>query len=184
MERIFNSDIMNEIKERWSPRAFKAEKISDEDIYGILEATRYAPSCFNEQPWRFIIAKEQEELEKMQSVLVDSNKVWATKAPVLIMVLAKNNFEMTGKENYWHMFDAGTAWGYLSLEAEKRGLATHAMGGFKRKMAHELYNLPEDISVITVIAAGKLGDPESLPEELRLREEKANRKEIDKLILF
>lgn len=76
-KRDFNVEILKEIKERWSPRAFSTEKIDDKDIMGLLEAARYAPSCFNEQPWRFIVAKSDEELDKMRSIIVDSNRVWA-----------------------------------------------------------------------------------------------------------
>lgn len=180
-KRDFNVEILKEIKERWSPRAFSTEKIDDKDIMGLLEAARYAPSCFNEQPWRFIVAKSDEELDKMRSIIVDSNRVWADNAPVLIMLLSKKSFEHNDKENYWHMFDAGTAWGYMSIEGERRGLITHAMGGFKRKKSREIYNIPEDYSILTVVAVGKYGEKDKLPEELKKMEQPGTRKNIQSL---
>lgn len=183
MGRQFDYDIMTEIKERWSMRAFSKEKISNDDIMSVLEAARYAPSCFNEQPWRYIIADNEERLIKMRGVLAESNQIWANAAPVLIAILAKRNFDYNGKNNFWHMFDTGTAWGYLSLEAQRRGLATHAMGGFSRKALREEFNVSDDYEIICVVALGKPGDKEKLPESLKEREKPDIRKNIKELLL-
>lgn len=182
-ERIFNLKIMKEIKERWSPRAFSDEKISDEEILSLLEAARYAPSCSNEQPWRFIVAKKDHELKKMQSILTESNQLWANKAPVLILILAKKRSGTDGKENYWHMFDTGTAWGFLTLEAQNLGLISHGMGGFDRNKTREIYQIPDDYSIIAVAAVGKYGDKEKLPDKLKEREKPGTRKSIGEILL-
>ncbi|HSL93833.1 MAG TPA: nitroreductase family protein, partial [Bacillota bacterium] len=88
MRRKFNYDIMPEIKTRWSPRAFSEKKVSREDLLPLFEAARYAPSCFNEQPWRYILALEDDELDKMREILTADNRLWAGKAPALLLVLA------------------------------------------------------------------------------------------------
>ncbi|KRQ86388.1 malonic semialdehyde reductase RutE [Caloramator mitchellensis] len=179
--RRFEFDIMPEIKERWSPRSFSNEKISLDDVKALIEAARYAPSCYNEQPWRFIVAYNYKELELVRSILVEQNRIWADNAPVLLVILSKKFFE-NGKENPWHMFDAGTAWGYLSLEAQRRGLITHAMGGFKRKEAMDRLNISDDYEIAVVVAIGKMGDKEKLPEELKKRENPGERKDVKDLI--
>jgi uncharacterized membrane protein YbaN (DUF454 family)/nitroreductase len=183
MNRTFNYDIMPEIKQRWSARAYSAEQIAKDEIVALLEAARYAPSCFNEQPWRFLVADDEETLEKMRGILTPKNQSWANKAPVLILIASKKNFEYDGKKNYWNMFDAGTAWGYLSLEAQKRGLITHAMGGFDREKARSVFNLADDLNIITVVAVGRYGLPESLSDELREQEFPQTREEIKDLLL-
>lgn len=183
MAREFNYDIMPEIKERWSPRAFDSRKVSRDKIKALLEAARYAPSCFNEQPWRFIIADEEGSLQKMQGILAPSNQVWANKAPVLILVVSKKTFTLNGKDNYWHMFDAGTAWGYFSLEAQRHGLITHAMGGFNREKAREEFHIPEDYSIIAVIAVGYYGQKDGLSQDLQSREHPEDRMEIVNILL-
>lgn len=183
MERTFKSDIMHEIKQRWSARAIDSAKIPKEDILALLEAARYAPSCFNEQPWRFIVAEEEPKLSKMRSVLSSSNQVWANSAPVLILIASKKIFLSNGKDNYWNMFDAGTAWGYLSLEAQRRGLIAHAMGGFDREAARDVFNISQDINILAVVAVGKYGNKENLPTEFQNREFPGTRKEIEELII-
>lgn len=183
MERQFNYDIMPEIKDRWSMRAFSEEKIDKEEIMAIIEAARYAPSCFNEQPWRFVIADDDESLKKMRGVLVESNQLWANAAPVLIAILAKKTFAYNSKDNFWHMFDTGTAWGYLTLEAQRRGLATHAMGGFRRAALREAFEVSDEYEIICVVALGKPGEKENLPDSLKAREKPDIRKDTKELLL-
>lgn len=182
MQRTFNHDIMPEIKERWSPRAIDSAKIPRDDIMALIEAARYAPSCFNEQPWRFLIADDDETLEKMRRTLTPKNQRWANKAPVLILIAAKKTFSLNGEKNFWHMFDAGTSWGFLSLEAQRRGLVTHAMGGFDMDLSRELFAIPEDFEIITVVAVGKYGRREDLGEEFSDREHPDVRKDISELL--
>ena len=170
MKRQFKYNIMQEIKDRWSPRAFSTEKIPEEDLQAIMEAASYAPSCFNEQPWRFLLASEDKELEIMHSLLTEKNYRWAKNAPVLILVIAHRYFAYNNKENRWHQFDSGTAWGYLSLEAQKRGFITHGMGGFRRKKTRETLNISEDYEIIAVVAVGKMGNKEDLEDEFKKEE--------------
>ena len=180
--RVIKYDILDEIKNRWSPRAFSRDELSMEDIFGILEAARFAPSCFNEQPWRFVLAISQEDRTKMVSILSDSNKLWADKAPVLLLILAKKNFDYNGKENRWSSFDCGTFWGFLSLEANRRGLITHAMAGFNVIKAREVFKITEEYMPMTVVALGKHGNPEELSDDLKKREVPSTRKETKELI--
>ena len=183
MERTFRYDIMPEIKERWSPRAFSEERIPREEILALIEAASFSPSCFNEQPWRFIIADSEEKLAKMRDTLTVQNQVWANKAPVLILIAAKKNFSLNNWENFWHMFDAGTSWGFLSLEAVRRGLVTHAMGGFDTEKAREAFAISDKYEIITIVAVGKYGRPEELPDDLQKRERPDVRKDVESLIL-
>lgn len=182
MKREFNYPILKQIQERWSPRAFSKEALSDEEINSILEAARYAPSSFNEQPWRFMLAKTEDDLKKMQRILMAQNKEWASKAPVLVLVLTKKNFTETNQYNYWHEFDAGCAWGYLSLQAWENGIITHAMGGFDQKAAVELFKIPAEYEPMAVIAIGKADKKENLPEELQKREKPGLRKNLNEII--
>jgi nitroreductase len=184
MERTFNHDILPLIKTRWSPRAVSPEPLPGEDILALVEAARYAPSCFNEQPWHFVIADEPESLAAFRSVLTESNRQWAGRAPVLVLVSSRDKFTLNGNDNFWHQFDAGTAWGFLSLEAERRGLVAHAMGGFDRAAAANAAVLPDGFIPLAMIAVGKHGRIEDLPESFRDREFPGTRKNDDEICSF
>ena len=97
MSRVFKHKIMPEIKRRWSPRAFSSEPVPTADLQALLEAARYAPSCSNEQPWRFLIADSSDKLARLRGVLDEGNQRWANKAPVLILVTSRKSFEKSGK---------------------------------------------------------------------------------------
>jgi len=181
---------MNEILERWSPRAFDPKAVPDNDVMAVLEAARFAPSCFNEQPWRFIVGSRDSgnekwvsNHEKVLSLLNETNRRWAEKAPVLLIILGIKAFEKNGKDNFWHLFDSGTAWGFLSLEAQRRGYVTHGMGGFNKQQTGEVFSLSEELQPIAVIALGRHGQTEELPEDLRERELPGSRKPLEVLIL-
>jgi len=162
MARTFNYDILEIIKERWSARAIDQSPIPLNDIKAVMEAARYAPSCFNEQPWRYLVAYENEDLTVMRSYLTEKNMKWAGKAPVLMMVLSSNVFHRNQKANKWNQFDAGTSWGFMQLEAWKRGYITHGMAGFNADRAREELNIPEDHDIICMVAMGRYGNLEEL----------------------
>ncbi len=179
--RDFSYDVSETIKQRWSPRAFSTDPVDKSDLMALFEAARYAPSCFNAQPWRFIVATTDNELEVFRSILNDSNRIWADKAPVLAVIVAKKSFS-NGEPNNWHAFDTGTAWGFLALEAQRRGLITHAMGGFSKIKAHELLAIPGKFEVLAMIAIGKMGKKEDLPSQLQEREEPASRMPLSEIV--
>jgi nitroreductase len=183
MAREFQFPIMPEIRERWSPRAFSMAPVVRDDLMALLEAARYAPSCMNEQPWRFLVADDEVRLEKMRRVLNEGNRVWAGRAPVLLLVLSVKSFADGSGENRWHLFDAGTAWGFLSLEAQRRGLYTHAMSGFSVRRAREEFGIPEELDVIAAVAVGWPGDVTELSPELQAREFPQERVELSELLL-
>ena len=183
MKRKFEYDIMQEIKERWSPRAFSGKEVPEEELMAVLEAARYAPSSANVQPWRFLVAKKKDDLEKMRSILDPGNQKWANRAPILILIAADKINHSKGKNNRWNMFDTGTAWGFLSLEAQRRGLITHAMGGFNAERARKLFQISDHYDLMAVVAVGYYGNKSELSEFNQSREHPNTRREIKDLLI-
>jgi nitroreductase len=167
---------------RWSPRSFSQKTVPDEELFALFEAARWAPSGNNQQPWRYIIARTAEDRAKFHSFINPGNRVWCEKAPVLAVVLSKNtNHE--GRPIRSHAFDAGASWAFLSLEATRRGLITHAMGGFDRNKAREILRVPEEeYELHVVIAIGYRGDIDALPPDLRQREKPSGRRPLNETV--
>jgi len=175
--RIPDWDIDSMFTDRWSPRAFASDPLSDREIQTLFEAARWAPSCFNEQPWLFVYATEPEERAKLVSCLAAKNQLWASKAPLLMFVLARRNFQKTGKENRHAPYDAGAAWMALALQARKLGLYAHAMAGFNPEKAHEVLGASrEEYLVMAAIAVGRKTEDSGLPDDLRAMESPNSRK--------
>jgi nitroreductase len=160
------------IKNRWSPRAFAERSVEPEKIRSVLEAARWAPSSFNEQPWNFIIATpdQKEEFQRLLSCLVEGNQSWAKRAPLLMITVAALKFARTGQPNRHAFHDVGLAIGNLTTQATLLGLAVHQMAGILPGKAREVFHIPDNYEAVTGVAIGYAGDPQSLPEGLREKE--------------
>jgi len=160
------------IGRRWSPRAFSDRPVEPDKLLSLFEAARWAASASNEQPWAFLVATRQDSknYEEMLNVLVDSNRSWANKAPVLIQTFAHTRFEKDGRSNRHAFYDLGQAAANLSLQATALGLMTHQMAGFNVEASREHFAVPDGWEPVSMIALGYPGDPESLTEKLRERE--------------
>lgn len=167
------------IYERWSPRAFTGEALNDQALRALLEAARWAPSSFNEQPWRFLYARRDTPAWNIFfDLLVEGNRRWAHQAALLALVVSKKKFTKTGKPNRNHSFDSGAAWENLALQATAAGWAAHGMAGFDVEKARRVLAIPEDYEVEAMLAVGRPTDKSVLPEELRAAEEPSGRHKI------
>ena len=170
--------------DRWSPRSFLPDPISAEDAATLFEAARWSPSCFNDQPWLFLYAIKQDDLERFAGALVEGNRVWARKAPLLAFAFARKAFAHNGKPNSLAEFDTGAAWMALCLQAQSMGLWCHGMGGIDRDRAHEVTGVPKEThGAICGIAVGRKGDPSALPDSLREREAPSDRRPLDEIAM-
>ena len=169
--------------DRWSPRAFAPDPIPHATLMTLFEAARWAPSCFNDQPWYFVYASEASGLAKMRSILVEKNRIWADRAPVLALVCSQKQFKHNNQPNRWAPFDAGAAWMSLALQASMLGLCAHAMGGFDLEAAYTTLGLPrEKFDIHAAVAIGRRGDPKLLPEDIAAREAPSGRKPLAEII--
>lgn len=160
------------IEQRRSRRAYSSQPIEPEKIQSLFEAARWAPSSMNEQPWAYIYAtQDQPELwTRLLDALNESNRVWAKKAPLLVLSMARKTHILNGAVNVAAKYDVGAANAFLSMQATQFGLNVHQMGGYDRKQVIESLNIPETHEPIVIIAIGYLGDAENLPANLKQRE--------------
>jgi len=173
------------LQKRWSPRAFSGKTVSTEALGSLFEAARWAASCYNEQPWRYIVARKEdaEEYDRLMSCLVEGNQAWAIQAPVLMLAVTKKTFTFNDKPNAHARHDLGLATAGMMLQAAALDLYMHAMGGILPERAVELYRVPDDFQVATGIALGYLGDPDSLAEPMKTTELEARvRKPLEEIV--
>lgn len=171
---ITQAPIHDIIANRWSPRAYDANKaVSQTQIISLLEAGRWAPSCFGDEPWRFIVWDKNQDAaawEKAFDCIVPGNQTWAKDAPVLILICADTLFSHNQKTNRWANYDTGAAAVSLCLQATSMGLATHQMGGFDGDKTRAAFGIPEQIEMMSMLAVGYAADAETLSDELKERE--------------
>lgn len=173
------------IKKRWSPRAMSSEPLSDEDMQSLFEAARWAPSSFNEQPWRFILCKAKtDSFDKAFSALVERNQSWAKNSSLLVITLSRTKFTRNDKPSTIHSFDTGAAWENLALEATNKNIVVHGMQGFDYEKIKTLFSIPELYKIEMMIAVGKPAPLDVLPDGLRSEEKPKDRKPLDSIISF
>jgi nitroreductase len=160
------------------------EELDNEEIMSLFEAARWAPSSYNNQPWRFIYAKRNtEHWDRLFNLLAEGNRAWAKNSALLVVVISRKNFEYNERPAITHQFDTGSAWENLALEAFSRGIVAHGMQGFDYDKARIDLEIPIDFEVMAMIAIGKKGSRENLPPELQEKEKLTDRKPLKDIVM-
>lgn len=163
--------INDAIAKRWSCRAFDASRpVSREQIVALLEAARWAPSCFGDEPWRFVVWDQGSDATAWRTAfecLGEWNQDWVKNAPVLLLITANSLFRKNGKPNAWGQYDTGAAAENLCLQAASMGLMAHQMGGFDADKIRRVANVPEQFACMAMIAVGYQAEESILNAELK-----------------
>ncbi len=171
--RVSEFPIADLYVDRWSPRSFTDEDISEDTLFTCFEAAHWAPSSFNAQPWRFIYARRHAPAwATFLSFLSSSNRSWASRAAALVLFISKTTFVWDGAEVPLgsHSFDTGAAWSSFAHQAITLGWHTHGMAGFDRERARLALGVPGVFAIEAVVAIGRMGPREALPEKFQARE--------------
>jgi len=144
------------IADRWSPYVFEPRPVEREKLLSCLEAARWAPSSYNEQPWTFILAERTNsvEFDRMLQCLVEGNRAWAKNVGVLLLTIVAKLFTKNGKPNRAFEHDIGLAAGYMVLQATALGLQGHQMIGIEPDKVRATYKIPDSHEPLTAIALG------------------------------
>ncbi len=154
---------------RWSPRAFDESRgVTRAQITALIEAGRWAPSCFGVEPWRFLLWNRTDDAAGWQQAfdcLSENNRKWCHKVPLLMLACAGAKFEHNGQPNRWAQYDTGMAALSLTVEAVAQGLVAHQMGGFDIAKTRAAFAIPEDFMPMAMIAVGYQAAPETIVDE-------------------
>jgi nitroreductase len=160
------------LRRRWSPRAYSERPVEPEKLQSLFEAARWAPSSNNEQPWHLILGTKDDPSahDRLFQCLNEKNKKWAFRAPVLMLSVARLNFEEEGMPNRHAWHDTGMAVFSLAIQATALGLIVHHMAGFDVEKARTDLGIPYGFDPVAMVAVGYPGDPAVLDDRLRQRE--------------
>lgn len=177
-DRESASPLLNSVfTDRWSPRSFTNEPVSDEHLDAVFEAARWTPSWMNNQPWLFVYETDGPNRQAILDTFMEFNRGWASAAPVVGLVLART--ELEGFMGRTRDFDTGAAMMALTLQATMLGLSMHLLGGVEVDAAHTLTGAdPEDTIVLCGFVIGHQGDISALPEGLQEKEKPSPRKPV------
>jgi nitroreductase len=148
--------VLSVIAERWSPYAYDPRAVEREKLLSCLEAARWAPSSYNEQPWTFLLAERSDAgaFATMIDCLVEGNRGWAQNAGVLLLTVVAKSFVKNGRPNKAAEHDIGLAAGNMVLQAAALGLQGHQMIGIEPAKIRATYKIPDSHEPLTAIAIG------------------------------
>ena len=147
-------DVKQAINERRAYRSLEPVKITEELVRDLAESAQLAPSCYNNQPWRYVFVYETETLKKMHDCLSKGN-AWAKAGSMIIAVFSKEDYDCVIKPRIYYLFDTGMATAFIILRATELGLVAHPIAGYDEEQVKKVLNIPEDMRVITLIIVGK-----------------------------
>lgn len=175
-------DVSTAIKTRRAYRSLAPVEIDQEMIKEMAEAAALAASCFNKQPWHFVFVYEKEALEKMHGTLSKGNE-WAYDASMIIAVAGKKDDDCVMKDGReYFLFDIGLAAAHLILRATELGLVAHPIAGFDPIKVREILEIPNEMTVITLINVGKHSEqvsPRLNPDQAKGEKERPARKPLN-----
>lgn len=177
-------DVSQSIRERRAYRSLNPVEITEDLIKDLAEHAQLAPSCFNNQPWRFVFVYDPDSLEEMQTALSSGNE-WAHASSMIIAVFSKQEDDCIIRDRVYHQFDVGLAVGFLVLRATELGLVAHPIAGFSPKKTREILGIPEEYKVITLIIVGKHADaisPVLSEKQIAAEKTRPKRKKIDSFV--
>ncbi len=142
------------IKARRAYRSLERVNITDDLIKDLAYHASLAPSCYNNQPWRFVFVRSPQMLSQVFKALPRGNR-WATRASLVIAVYSRKEDDCLIREREYFLFDTGLATAFLILRATELGLVAHPIAGYDAQKLKEILNLPEDAVLITLVVVGK-----------------------------
>lgn len=165
-------DVKEAIEKRRAYRSLEPVEITQGILEELGKAVQLAPSCFNNQPWRFVCVYDPVVLKQMHDALSKGNE-WAQRASMIIVVTAKKADDcVIHDRDFYYAFDSGMATAHLILRATELGLVAHPIAGYSPRKTREILGIPDDVPVIALIIVGKKSDTinELLSEEQTNRE--------------
>lgn len=169
--------------DRWSPRAMSGAAVSRAELMRLFEAARWAPSAYNNQPWRFIYAfRGSPAWDKLFTSLASANQVWAKNASVLVLVISHNRSDHHGKPLTTHSFDTGAACEHFALQGSAQGLVVHCLSGFDHAAARKEFSIPAAYDIEVIFCVGRPGGRHLLPENLQKREVPSGRHKLSNFV--
>ena len=164
-------EVREAIERRRAYRSLDPSPISDELIRDLAECASLAPSCFNNQPWRFVFVRDPDVLKEMHGALTKDNE-WITDASMIIAVFSRKEDDCVIRDREYHLFDVGMATAFIILRATELGLVAHPVAGFSPRKVRATLGIPKDYQVITLVNVGKHAETlhDKLTEEQKATE--------------
>jgi nitroreductase len=160
------------IQARRSYRALKPTEITADVINALAESAQLAPSCFNNQPWRYVFVHQTEKFQELLRALSQKNQSWAQDASMIVAVFSQEELDCNIRDRHYALFDTGLATGFLLLRATELGLVVHPIAGYDQEEVKQILAIPEEMQVIALLVVGEHNRASPKAEKEKIRPER------------
>jgi len=150
-------DVTTAIHTRRAYRSLAPVEVTRELVLDLARHAQLAPTCFNNQPAKFVFVWDREMLEKMKPVFNKGNE-WCHAASLVVAVLAEKESDCVIKDREYFLFDAGLETALLILRATELGLVAHPIAGYRPERVREVLGIPAEMQVVTLVLVGRHAD--------------------------
>lgn len=147
-------NVIDAINERRAYRSLAPIEVTEELMRDLARCAQLAPSCFNNQPARFVFVYAPDMLAKMKEVYNKGNE-WCQMASLVVVVLAEKEADCVIRDREYYLFDAGLQTAFLVLRATELGLVAHPIAGYKPELVRTILDIPAHMQVVTLVLIGK-----------------------------
>jgi len=179
-------DVKDAIERRRAYRSLAPVEIAEELARDLAHHAQLAPSCFNNQPARFVFVWEPEQLVRMHEALSSGNE-WAKRASMIIAVFAEREADCVVRDREYYLLDTGLALSMLLLRATELGLVAHPIAGYSPRKTREILGIPDNAQVIALVIVGRHSDtinPELSDKQVESERERPARRPIEEAAFF
>lgn len=177
-------DVTQAIAVRRAYRSLAPVPITDDLIEDLARHAQLAPSCSNNQPWRFVFVDDPARIVEMRAVFTSTN-AWAHAASMIVVVFSRKEDDCIIKDREYHLFGCGLATGFLVLRATELGLVAHPIAGFSPKKTREILGIPEVYQVTSLILVGRKAEtlnPVMTPKQVTEESARPARFPLDRFV--
>ncbi|MGL4670412.1 MAG: nitroreductase family protein [Methanobacteriaceae archaeon] len=166
-------EFIDVIKNRYSVRGYKSDKIEKEKLDMVLEAATIAPTGVNAQGFKVFVIDTKINKEALKEVY---SRDWLVEAPLVLAVVAIPEKCWTRSWDKWSVaeVDATIVMDHMILQATDLGLGTCWIAAFKRDALSKMLNLDESHVPVVLTPLGYPND-DGLDKP---------RKSIDELVIY
>jgi nitroreductase len=149
------------ITTRRARRRLLPDEIPSDSLLRILEAARWAPSCANNQPWKYYLCTGETAAAVREALL--GGNYWADNAPAYIVAsVDRSDSCQLDDDREYALLDLGFSMQNLLLQAHAEGLVAHPMAGMKPLKVKEILSISENYRVMALISLARLGGDREL----------------------
>lgn len=147
-------NVTDVIETRRAYRSFEPVEVTDDVVRELVHAASLSPSCYNNQPWRYVFVRDPGQLTRIYTAMSKGNQ-WTERASMIVAVFSKPDLDCIIKEREFNWFDTGLATAFLILRATELGLVAHPIAGFRSAEVKPMLGIPEDMMLLTLVIVGK-----------------------------